>query len=129
VFRLVEGLGAYIAQRRPRIVPRCSPLAWSWGSRRQAGGAGLGANRLRELAGRRLQPHIEGMHLELSDEETVALALDQYINRDKYPLSARVRILSEILSRLRPEPPRPFPPPPPQKIYGPPSHGRYRRRR
>ena len=94
------------------------------------GGAGLGAIDFGKLAGRRLQPHIEGMELELSDEETVVLirALDQYNNRDKYPLSARVRILSEIPSRLRPEPPHPSPPPL-QKIYGPPSHGRYRRRR
>jgi hypothetical protein len=65
-------------------------------------------------------------NLELSDEEAVALIreLDQLINRAKYPFSDRVRTLSAILARLRPEPPQD--PLEPRRVYGPPSHGRYR---
>jgi hypothetical protein len=68
------------------------------------------------------------MTLDLDDDEAAALArlLHDVIDGDRYPLSARVMELKEILARLRPEPPRkPLPPP---KVYAPPSRGRYRRR-
>jgi hypothetical protein len=44
------------------------------------------------------------MHVELSDEEKVALAteLKRIISKDRYPLSPRVRILQAILDKLDP---------------------------
>ena len=68
------------------------------------------------------RPHIGGMlHLDLSDEEEAALAIElvQLISRAKYPFSDRVRTLGAILNKLRPEPVRK--PPPPPKIYAPPE--------
>jgi hypothetical protein len=68
------------------------------------------------------------MMLDLTDEETDALArmLSRTIDDDRYPLSPRVRTLSGILAKLKPEPVRePLPPP---KVYAPPSKGRYKRR-
>jgi hypothetical protein len=53
------------------------------------------------------------MHLDLSDEETAALAqeLHDIIENDRYPFSHRVRTLRAILAKLRPEPIRePLPP-------------------
>jgi hypothetical protein len=68
-------------------------------------------------------------HLELTDEQTEALIreLSQIIDGDRYPLSPRIRVLKEILGKLRPEPARPEPLPS-RRHYEPPSKGRYRRR-
>jgi hypothetical protein len=70
------------------------------------------------------------MNLDLTDAEAEALAqeLAGLINRDRYPLSPRIRLLEEILGKLRPEPARPAASPPP-RVYAPPSKGRYSRRR
>ena len=59
------------------------------------------------------------MHLDLLDEEAAALIreLSDIIERDRYPLSLRIRTLRAILAKLRPEPVRePLPPP---KVYAP----------
>ena len=63
------------------------------------------------------------MHLDLSDEETVALTeeLRRIVESDSY--SPRIRTLRAILAKLRPEPVRE-----PPKVYAPPTRGRYRRR-
>jgi hypothetical protein len=68
------------------------------------------------------------MHFDLTDEETAALLreLDEIVENDRYPFSPRIRTLRAILAKLRPEPVRK---PLPQKVYAPPSKGRYRRRR
>jgi hypothetical protein len=68
------------------------------------------------------------MNLDLTDAEAEALAqeLAGLINRDRYPLSPRIRLLEEILGKLRPEPVRR--PLPSQRYYEPPSRSRYRRR-
>jgi hypothetical protein len=68
------------------------------------------------------------MNLDLSDEETAALTreLHEIVERDRYPLSPRIRTLRAILAKLRPEPVRE--PLPPRKVYAPPSKGRYKRR-
>ena len=84
------------------------------------------------------------MILDLSDEETRALLnlLVEAIENDRYPMSPRIRLFREILSKfgelggLSPElaarlrrytspPPAPRPPP---KVYEPPSRGKYQRR-
>jgi hypothetical protein len=50
--------------------------------------------------------HIRGVNLELDDEQAVALI------HSRYPFSPRIRVLREILAKLRPEPVRePLPPP------------------
>jgi hypothetical protein len=71
-----------------------------------------------------------GMNLDLSDEETDALArlLRTKIDDDRYSLSPRIMLLKGILAKIRPpEPPRePLPPP---KVYAPPQVGKGRRRR
>jgi hypothetical protein len=69
------------------------------------------------------------MNLELTDEQMEALIreLFQIIENDRYPLSSRIRVLKEILAKLRPEPARE--PLPPLRRYEPPSKGRYSRRR
>jgi hypothetical protein len=56
-----------------------------------------------------LDPHIGTMNLDLTDAEAEALTheLAGLINRDRYPLSPRIRLLEEILGKLRPEPTRP----------------------
>jgi hypothetical protein len=69
------------------------------------------------------------MNLDLSDEETAALAreLDDIVENDRYPFSPRIRTLRAILAKLRPEPVRkPLPPP---KVYVPPLATGTRRRR
>jgi hypothetical protein len=68
------------------------------------------------------------MHLDLTDEEAAALIkeLRGTIQNDRYPLSPRILALKGILDKLSPEPARE--PLPPQKMYEPPSKGRYRRR-
>ena len=68
------------------------------------------------------------MHLDLSDEEAVALAqeLHDIVENDRYPFSPRIRTLRGILAKLRPEPvQKPLPSP---KVYAPPSKGLYKRR-
>jgi hypothetical protein len=80
------------------------------------------------------------MELDLTDEETAALdrLLSDAIDRDRYPLSPRIKLLKGILGRIRPEPPKaslapkglepkrqPLPPP---KHYEPLRAGRDRRR-
>jgi hypothetical protein len=69
------------------------------------------------------------MNAELTDEQMEALIreLSQIIDNDRYPFSPRLRVLKEILGKLRPEPVRE--PPPPLRHYAPPSKGRYGRRR
>jgi predicted O-linked N-acetylglucosamine transferase (SPINDLY family) len=66
------------------------------------------------------------VQIDLDDDEAAALirALDGLIRNDRYPLSPRIRVLRQILARLRPEPPAP-PPRPLPKVYEPPSRGRY----
>jgi hypothetical protein len=70
------------------------------------------------------------MHIELNDQQTEALIreLSQLIDNERYFLGPRVRVLKEILGKLRPEPER-HDPLPPLRNYEPPSMGRYRRRR
>jgi hypothetical protein len=68
------------------------------------------------------------MNLDLTDEEPTALErlLSDAIDRDRYPLSPRIKSLKGILAKIHPAPKRePFPPP---KVYAPPRVGRYRRR-
>ena len=68
------------------------------------------------------------MQLDLTDAEAEALTqeLAGIINRARYPLSPRIRLVEEILGKLRPEPVRR--PPPAQKHYEPPRLIRERRR-
>ena len=70
------------------------------------------------------------MNLDLSDEEAALLTkeLQSIVFEDRYPLSPRIQTLRAILAKLRPEPARPAASPP-QRIYEPPTEGRYRRRR
>jgi hypothetical protein len=80
------------------------------------------------VRGKGSSPHINGINIDLTDEETAALLreLDGTIANDRYFLSPRIQTLKAILSKIRPEPARePLPPP---KVYAPPSGGRYRRR-
>jgi hypothetical protein len=60
------------------------------------------------------------MHLDLSDDESTALArlLRRTIDDDHYPLSPRIRQLQGILDKI--EPPLTREPPPPLKVYAPP---------
>jgi hypothetical protein len=70
------------------------------------------------------------MHLDLTDDETAALLkeLDGIIDGDRYFLSERIKILTAIRAKLRPEPVRePLPPPP--KQYAPPRATAKQRRR
>jgi hypothetical protein len=69
------------------------------------------------------------MHLDLSDEETAALAqeLHNIVENDRYPFSPRIRTLKAIRSKLRPEPARELLPPP--TVYAPPRAVLTRRRR
>jgi len=48
------------------------------------------------------------MNLDLTDEETIALArlLSDTIDGDRYPLSPRIQMLKGILAQIRPEPVR-----------------------
>ena len=68
------------------------------------------------------------MHLDLTDEETAALArlLSETIDGDRYPLLLRILTLKAILAKIRPEPVRK--PLPPLQHYEPPSKGRDRKR-
>ena len=69
------------------------------------------------------------MTLDLTDEETAALLgeLDRVIDNDRYPFSPRIRTLTAIRDKIRPEPARePLPAP---KQYAPPRATAARRRR
>jgi hypothetical protein len=59
------------------------------------------------------------MHLDLSDDESVALArlLRKAIDEDRYPLSPRVRMLQGIVDKIEPPPARE--PASPLKTYEP----------
>jgi len=69
------------------------------------------------------------MNLDLTDEEPTALErlLSDAIDRDRYPLSPRIKMLKGILGKIRAEPKRELLSP--IKHYEPPRAGRYRRRR
>ena len=69
------------------------------------------------------------MKLDLTEEQTAFLLgeLDRIIDGDRFPLSPRIRTLSEIRAMIGPETARQ--PLPAQKHYGPPKKGRYSRRR
>jgi hypothetical protein len=77
------------------------------------------------LGGKGSRPHIGGMHLDLSDEETAALTqeLHDIVVSDRYSFSRRIRTLRAILGKLRTEPVRE--PLPPLEVYAPPSRGRF----
>jgi hypothetical protein len=69
------------------------------------------------------------MNLDLTDDETAALAqlLRRTIDDDRYPLSPRLVTLRATLAKLEPPEPRPELPPP-LKAYDAPSAGRRWRR-
>ena len=48
------------------------------------------------------------MNLDLTEDETAALErlLSDAIDRDRYPLSPRIKMLKGILAKIRPEPPK-----------------------
>jgi hypothetical protein len=74
----------------------------------------------------RSHPHITGMNLELDAEQAAALIqeLHDIIENSRFAFSPRIRMLPEILSKLRPEPVcEPLPPP---KHYAPPRATRAR---
>ena len=62
----------------------------------------------RGLAAVGKRPHLPFMMLDLTEEETDALArlLSRTIDDDRYPLSPRVQTLKAILIKIRPEPVR-----------------------
>jgi hypothetical protein len=68
------------------------------------------------------------MELDLTDDEQAALErlLSDAIDRDRYPLSPRVKMLKGILAKIKPE--RKPEPLPPIKHYEPPRASRYRQR-
>jgi hypothetical protein len=79
----------------------------------------LSGCRARGLAAFGERPHLRVMMLDLSDQETDALAglLRRMIDDDRYPLS-RVQPLKSILAKIQPEPAHePLPPP---RVYAPP---------
>src|SRR5437868_1673131 len=59
----------------------------------------------RGLAAFGKSPHLREMMLDLTDDETDALAtlLRRTIDDDRYPLSPRVQTLKGILAKIRPE--------------------------
>ena len=61
------------------------------------------------------------MKLELDDEQRAALLreLDRIIEDDRFPFSARIRMLKEIRANIKPYPVRE--PAPPPKHYEPPN--------
>jgi hypothetical protein len=59
------------------------------------------------------RPHLWVMTLDLTEDETAALArlLTNTIDADRYPLSPRIQLLKGILAKIRPESARePLPP-------------------
>jgi hypothetical protein len=115
---------------RPRPLTAAAPRSLQWPV---SGGKEVPASQKRRCTAFRAVsgelPHIRGMNLELTDEQTEALIreLSQLIDGDRYPLSPRIVALKEILGMLRPEPERA--PLPPRRHYELPSKGRYGRRR
>jgi hypothetical protein len=89
----------------------------------------LSGCRARGLAAFGKPPHLRVMMLDLSDQETDALAglLRRAIDDDRYPLSPRVQTLKAILAKIQPEPVHE--PLPPLKHYEPPRATTARRRR
>jgi hypothetical protein len=86
----------------------------------------LAAARAREIAETRARPSPAfPAPAALTEEEAAALLreLDEIIESERYFLSPRIRTLSAILAKLKPEPAR-EPLPPPRKVYAPPSKGR-----
>jgi hypothetical protein len=73
-------------------------------------------------------PYLREMMLDLTDEETDALArlLSRTIDDDRYPLSPRIQVLKAILAKLRLEPVRERLAPP--KVYAPPRAAAAKRR-
>jgi hypothetical protein len=68
------------------------------------------------------------MNLDLTDDESAALErlLSDAIDRDRYPLSPRIKMLKGIRAKIKPErKPKSLPP---IKHYEPPRAGRNRRR-
>jgi hypothetical protein len=77
----------------------------------------LSGCRARGLAAFGKRTHLPVMVLDLTEEETDALArlLRRTIDDDRYPLSPRVQTLKAILAKIQPEPARE--PLPPAKVY------------
>jgi hypothetical protein len=89
----------------------------------------LSGCRARGLAAFGKRTHLAVMMLDLTEEETDALAklLRRTVDDDRYPLSPRIQMLKAILAKFRPKPVRePLPPP---KVYAPPRGSTARRRR
>jgi hypothetical protein len=72
----------------------------------QVAGGGRARKCRGAVAKRTRHTHIQPMHLDLSDDETAALAteLKRVIDGDRYPLSRRIRTLEAILQRSSPSP-------------------------
>jgi hypothetical protein len=89
----------------------------------------LSGCRARGLAALGKRTHLPVMMLDLTEEETEALArlLRRTIDDDRYPLSPRVQTLRAVLDKIRPEPVRE--PSPARKVYAPPRTVSARRRR
>jgi len=68
------------------------------------------------------------LHLDDEQAELLVAELDRLIADDRYFLSPRIQALREIRAMLKPYPAQPAAVPP-QRVYEPPSKGRYRRRR
>jgi hypothetical protein len=85
------------------------------------------ALKLASLRGSQLRPHIEAMHLDLTETAALAEELHNIVENDRYPFSPRIGTLKAILAKLRPEPARePLPTP---RHYEPPRATVKRRRR
>jgi len=63
------------------------------------------------------------LHLNNEQADLLVVELDRIIENDRYPLAPRIRTLREIRALLRAAAA------PPQRVYEPPTKGRYRRRR
>jgi hypothetical protein len=89
----------------------------------------LSGCRARGLAAFGKRTHLAVMMLDLTEEETDALAglLRRTVDDDRYPRSPRIQMLKAILAKIRPEPVHePLPPP---KRYAPPRATTAKRRR
>ena len=87
---------------------------WTWWVSRSSSAP---VSRARGLAAFGKRTHLPVMVLDLTEEETDALArlLRRRIDDDRYPLSPRVQTLKVILAKILPEPARE--PLPPAKVY------------
>jgi hypothetical protein len=83
----------------------------------------------RRLAAFGKRTHLPGTMLDLTQEETDALArlLRRTIDDDRYPLSPHIQTLKAVLDQIRPGPVRE--PLPSLKVYAPPRATAARRRR